>query len=123
MTSGCPEDWLDWTTWLRQNGVNARIPHPRHFNNYVIAVQAAVDNQGFALGWNSLVASLVAEGRLVRPLPHAMQSPGAFFLASPTGAPLTREAALFADWLQQEAADHAPGERPKGDKTRQIPTR
>ena len=67
-----------------------------------------MDNQGFALGWHSLVASLVADGRLVRPLPDTMASPGAFFLTLPSGVRPSREAELFADWLQREAAVEAP---------------
>ena len=102
------EGWLDWTAWLRHHGVNARPPRARYFNNYVIAVQAAIDNQGYAIGWNALVGSMVDDGRLVRALPHAMPSPGAFFLVWPSGTTLKPEAVLFADWLQQEAADSAP---------------
>ncbi len=101
---GIPGDnWLDWATWFRYSGQRA-IGLRRRYLNYLIAVQMALDGQGFVLGWHSFVGALVREGRLVKPLNTEIRSPGAFFLTSPAGRPLSSDASLFADWLIAEAA-------------------
>lgn len=97
--------WVDWNFWLGAHGLRFRPENARHLNNYVVAVQAAVDGQGFALGWHSLVGGLIEAGDLVRPVPEAINSPGAFFLTYPAAIELSPEARLFADWLREEAAE------------------
>ncbi len=115
--------WVDWKFWLGQQGLEYRPEAARHFNNYVIAVQAAVDGQGFALGWHSMIGGLIESGALVRPFKASISSPGAFFLTYPAAMDLTPEADLFADWLQAEAGETEAGEpaaaRPAGLLARQ----
>lgn len=97
--------WVDWNFWLGQHGLRFRAQAARHLNNYVVAVQAAIDGQGIALGWHSLVGDLVDAGELTRPIGDALKSPGAFFLTYPAAIDLSPEARLFADWLREEAAE------------------
>ena len=106
--------WVDWKFWLAQQGLEYRPEAARHFNNYVIAVQAAVDGQGFALGWHCMVGGLVERGDLVRPFEASISSPGAFFLTYPAAMELAPEAVLFADWLQSEAGDIEAAEPSSG---------
>ena len=42
-------------------------------NDYVSLVQLAMDGVGIALGWDHLVAPLVAQGLLVRPVDHEIR--------------------------------------------------
>ncbi|MGH6644932.1 MAG: transcriptional regulator GcvA, partial [Bradyrhizobium sp.] len=60
--------WPDWRMWLL--AAKADKPDPSrgiYFSQHSLALQAAVDGQGIALGNTSLVGDDLAAGRLVRP--------------------------------------------------------
>lgn len=95
--------WLDWTEWLQQIGVPMRPRRARSFTNYVIALQAAQDDQGVALGWQRLVSPLLEQERLVRIGTWQVDAPGAFHVTWPDNrAPDTATQAL-RDWLIDQA--------------------
>lgn len=97
------DDWVDWPAWFRLLGQPIGGMRGQYLN-YLIGLQMALDHKGFVLGWHQFVADLVAEGRLVRPLDLEVQSPGGYYITSAEGRPLTAEAHVFTQWLQQEAA-------------------
>lgn len=66
-------------------------------NNYMIALQAAQDDIGAVLGWESLIRNLVQDGRLVQLVPESIPSPAAFHLKIHPRA--SSKARLFTDWL------------------------
>lgn len=101
--------WSSWPDWLRRCGVAAseRLPGPR-FNNYTIAIQAALDGGGIALGWRRLVEPLLRAGRLV-PVTEARVVPAETYRmlspeAGPTSPWANPRAAAFRGWLAAEAA-------------------
>ncbi len=56
---------FDWYRWfVAKNIAPPPLRGPR-LNDYSVVVQAALDGQGFILGWDHIVAPLVAAGRLV----------------------------------------------------------
>ena len=71
----------------------------RRFNNYVVALQAAEENQGIVLGWHSQVAPLLARGSLVRIGKMQMEAPGSFYLCWSETRPLSAAASRLRDWL------------------------
>ncbi len=106
------DHWVTWESWFRAAG------HPgmgvqRHFLNYLIGVQMALDGQGFALGWHSFIGDLVRQGRLIKPIDVQMTAPGSFYLTHASTADLSPNARLVLDWLMAEAAKmHPPGNEP-----------
>ncbi|MEX0923882.1 MAG: LysR substrate-binding domain-containing protein [Rhodovibrionaceae bacterium] len=97
--AGVDPSWTDWEEWLRRAGVVGRPRAGRSFNNYVIALQAAQDDQGLALGWHSLVAPLLAEKKLVRLGKTEIEAPGGFYVTWNASRDLTAEAVALRDWL------------------------
>lgn len=94
-------DWT-WTTWadfFRAHKVKPGKLNIRRFNSYVIAVQAARDGQGVILGWERLLAPLIAEGALVQIGPFSMDAPQSFHLCRSSGEKLTAEIAVVQKWL------------------------
>jgi DNA-binding transcriptional LysR family regulator len=94
-------DWT-WTTWsdfLRETGANRKRLKVRRFNSYVIALQAAQDGQGLALGWVSLVNTLIARKSLMQVTQARMMAPHSFYVTWSSGRPLSREAETLRDWL------------------------
>lgn len=94
-------DWT-WTTWADFFRANHHKPgrlNIRRFNSYVIAVQAARDGQGIVLGWERLLAPLLADGTLVQVGEAAMAAPASFHLCCTNSLHLSPEAKILRDWL------------------------
>jgi DNA-binding transcriptional LysR family regulator len=99
-------DWT-WTTWadfLRETGSGRKRLKVRRFNSYVIALQAAQDGQGLALGWVSLVKTLIAKKSLVQVTPARIVAPHSFYVSWSSERPLSREAEILRDWLLAQPA-------------------
>lgn len=63
-----PTQWFDWRTYFSHFGVERQAAMEQGdltFNNYSMVVQAAVGEQGLAIGWAGLVDPLVDAGVLV----------------------------------------------------------
>jgi DNA-binding transcriptional LysR family regulator len=94
-------DWT-WTTWadfLRALGIARKKLNVRRFNSYVIALQAAQDGQGVALGWLSLVRPLLAKRSLKQVTRAQIIAPGSFYVTWSSERQLSQEAATLRDWL------------------------
>lgn len=99
-------EWLNWTTWLARKGVDpARIRHSTHVNTYPLAIQAAVDGLGIALGWGHLVDRHIKDGRLVRPLGDVhVRTRSGYYLLRREDARHDPDTAQVAAWLLGESA-------------------
>jgi LysR family glycine cleavage system transcriptional activator len=76
-----------------------------HFSQTSLAVQAAIDGQGVALGDSNLVADDLAKGRLVKPFELSLRAPTqfAYHVISPVetaDAPMVK---AFREWSLKEA--------------------
>ncbi|HMB77830.1 MAG TPA: LysR substrate-binding domain-containing protein, partial [Kiloniellaceae bacterium] len=101
----------DWATWLRFAGAkDIDYSGGPAFSHSSLALAAAIDSQGVALGRMSLVEDDLAAGRLVCPFGPVMTSPLAYYAVVTPFAEERPRVRLFLDWLLAEAA--ATGERP-----------
>lgn len=91
--------WTGWEVWLRQWNCDLRRANYRRFNNYVVALQAAEDNQGIVLGWDSLVTGLIQRGKLFQLGEFESDAPGSFYLTWDANRPLSESAGRLRDWL------------------------
>jgi LysR family glycine cleavage system transcriptional activator len=95
----------DWRMWLLAAGVRdidwAKGPQ---FNDWMLAMQAAIEGQGVVLGRSALVANDLAAGRLVRPFNVSVPGKFAYYLVYPESAVKRAKVAAFRDWLTAEAA-------------------
>lgn len=91
--------WTGWPEFLAGCGIDHRRLSVRRFNSYVIALQAAEDGQGVALGWMRLVAPLLKSGRLSRVPGAEIRAPQSFFITWSSRQPLSRQAGVLRDWL------------------------
>jgi LysR family glycine cleavage system transcriptional activator len=106
--------WPNWETWLDAANLK-NLPHGRivRFVHSSLAIQAAIDGQGIALGDSTLVADDLAAGRLIKPFDLVLQGPPecAYFLVSRRGLAKDGIEARFRDWLLGEIASPAPVKR------------
>ncbi|WP_413870517.1 LysR substrate-binding domain-containing protein [Albidovulum sp.] len=96
--------WMTWARFLQETGTSFRRLNVRRFNSYVIALQAARDGQGVALGWTSLVRPLMASGELRQVTAAEVADPLAIYVTWSDRRPLSPEAVIFRDWLLSQGA-------------------
>jgi len=99
--------WPNWRMWLLAAGVtDYQETAGLRLDNSGLALQAAIDGQGVALGDSSLVSDDLAAGRLVQPFAVTIKGPPqfAYYVISPVETqndPLVR---TFREWILDEAA-------------------
>lgn len=91
--------WIGWNRWIAKWGVVLAESNFRRFNNYVVALQAAEENHGVALGWHSQVEALIKQKKLVRLGDMEMKAPGSYYLTWDSNRPLSKQSKLLSDWL------------------------
>jgi LysR family glycine cleavage system transcriptional activator len=89
---------FDWTLWFRHHGLAPPPLHGARSNDYAVVVQAALDGQGVALGWEHLVAPLIDGGRLVvvGGAPICTRRP---FVVLHRRGPVSSATTALRDWL------------------------
>ncbi|QGX97147.1 LysR family transcriptional regulator [Roseovarius faecimaris] len=99
-------EWMNWRTWLERTGADPdQIKHSTSVNTYPLAVHAAIDGLGVALGWGHLVDRHLNTGALVRPLDEAhVRTRSGYYLLRRKGASRHAERDVVADWLLAESA-------------------
>jgi DNA-binding transcriptional LysR family regulator len=96
--------WSSWPDWFARNGVPLRRdPRGPRFNNYTIAIQAALDGQGLTLGWRRLIAPLLSDGRLIKVTSGSVTPDDYYALMIPEPAGEDRRVRAFRNWIQGEA--------------------
>lgn len=99
-------EWMTWEDWFGMNGHNGiRVDGASIFNTYPLAVQAAADGLGVALGWGHLVDQMLERGDLVRPLNDTnVRTNDGYFLLHRDSQKSFPERKIVEDWLLKESA-------------------
>jgi DNA-binding transcriptional LysR family regulator len=92
--------FVSWSQWFREQSVQTPKVNPRlQFSNYSDAAYAAMNGDGVAMGWGSLLLRPLSDGRLV-PLGHVKVVPsGKHHLLIKDGQPMKPSVEVFAGWL------------------------
>jgi LysR family glycine cleavage system transcriptional activator len=110
--------WPTWSDWLKAAGAeDVEARHGVWFNNMAMAIRAAAQGQGVALGSLAIVADDLAAGRLIAPFSLSVRTPfGYYFLCRPEEAETPRIKA-FREFLVEEAGLSAaePPDRSAGE--------
>jgi len=97
------KSWTTWREWFHQLGHDGPVAPGIRVNNYSVALQAAQDGAGLALGWRRLVHPLLAEGRLHPVGPHEVAAPLRYYLVGRPDEELSEAARQLRDWIVAEA--------------------
>ncbi|AWZ02539.1 MAG: transcriptional regulator GcvA [Rhodobiaceae bacterium] len=94
-----------WDRWFAAAGENdvGKDVALRRFDHFYLALQAAIDGLGFALGPLPLIEEDLAQGRLVAPLAGPKLSAVPYCWAVRTADAEDPTVAQFLDWLDGEA--------------------
>jgi LysR family glycine cleavage system transcriptional activator len=93
-----------WVDWLAAVGAAAPRGRAQRFNQAHLAIQAAVDGQGVAMGRGAFVARDLARGRLVMVSDRIVRTRFAHHVVHPPRGPAAPRVAAFVAWLREEAA-------------------
>ncbi len=99
-------EWMTWKTWLSKHDIQD-VPLDRAvaFNTYPLAIQAAVDGLGVALGWGHLVDHLLEVGKLVRPTGNAaVRTQSGYYLLKSRDRKAFGEQTIVENWLLGQSA-------------------
>lgn len=102
----------DWKIWLDAAGLTT-FPWTggSRFDSYALALQAAVEGLGVAIGRRVFVERDLAAGRLVQPFGPSVALDEAWFLLYPSAVASRPEIRAFRSWILEEAAATARSER------------
>lgn len=93
--------WFGWRDWFAAMHV-AREPGPGDFslNTYGLVVQAAIADQGVALGWAGLIDGAIADGTLVAAGPPLSRAESGYWVRP--GPEPSVPARDLIDWILQQ---------------------
>ncbi|NDL65377.1 LysR substrate-binding domain-containing protein [Acerihabitans arboris] len=99
-------DRRDWLLWLRTAGCDAPPPtKAQHFDTLDLAMTAALQGYGIAMGDLCLLEFDLQARRLIAPFPLCIQSGASYYLIHPEQKVLSPPLVLFKHWLEREARD------------------
>jgi LysR family transcriptional regulator, glycine cleavage system transcriptional activator len=93
----------DWQLWLTAAGLPVSIAGRRGltFDQWFMAIQAATEGLGVALGRTHLVTADIAAGRLVVPFDTVLPQDAGYYVVTPESRTESPKITLFRDWLLQ----------------------
>jgi LysR family glycine cleavage system transcriptional activator len=99
----------DWQLWLTASGLPLSIATRRGlmFDQGFMAVQAAVEGLGVALGRTHLVEADIVAGRLLAPFDIVLPQDAGYYVVTPEATADAPKIALFRQWLVQSATPSA----------------
>jgi LysR family glycine cleavage system transcriptional activator len=93
-----------WERWLKSTGVDTfDTRRGFRFNHVALALEAAADGQGVALGLSPLAARDLAAGKLIVPFGPSLPLDRAYYLVRPDNDSGDTSAHQFRDWLLSKA--------------------
>lgn len=100
------KEWMDWKSWLSEVDASGAEPEQAAlFNTYPLAIQAAVDGLGLALGWGHLADGHLEKGTLVRPMGELrVRTKEGYYLLRPKNRERFDECQIVEKWLTDVAA-------------------
>lgn len=105
-----PRLWRDWLTMAGHADLQPAAAIT--LDHFYLAIQAAIDGLGVAMGPTALVGDDLAAGRLVTPFPHISLPARRYFAYLPERNLTNAACTVFCAWLTKAAAEstdaHAP---------------
>ena len=93
------KNWSNWPSWFKALGYSGKISQRTDVNNYMIALQAASDSNGIALGWEHLVKQKIDNGDLVVLGNTSIPAPAALYIMSEKEQLLSENVRMLRDFL------------------------
>jgi LysR family transcriptional regulator, glycine cleavage system transcriptional activator len=92
----------DWETWCNHSQTDASSARKLVVSSAQLALEAAADGLGLAIGRMPLIDDDVAVGRLAMAVDHVVPVMSGYWLVKPPGIETRREIVAFRNWLLKE---------------------
>ncbi|ENV48791.1 LysR substrate-binding domain-containing protein [Acinetobacter brisouii] len=101
------QDWMTWPKWFESVGYPLIKPRNKvNINNYPLLLQAAINGQGIALAWSSLLNDYLETGVLVRPIDTVLKTQANFcMLESIDRGVISSSVKRFRSWLLEQVSN------------------
>lgn len=101
--------WLNWRSWAKETGLGPELGAASdrsrlRFNHYTDTVQAAINGEGVALGWATLISTPLAEGKLIPISTYRVRPNEEHHVLVPNGRDVTTPAETFVSWIRERFA-------------------
>ncbi|MFT6032307.1 MAG: LysR family glycine cleavage system transcriptional activator [Arenicella sp.] len=95
------EAWINWNDWLNGCGLGGinKSASQIEINDYPLLIQAALNGQGIALAWHTLIDKYIADGSMVAPITARLRTESKFYLIRQLAANSNPEIEKFAKFL------------------------
>lgn len=95
----------EWHAWLQAMGAGeVDCSGGLSLHDPGLALQAAVDGLGVAMGYVELAQRELASGRLIAPFEKHIAHPWSYYVVTAKGKVDNRKVSVFKDWLRKEVA-------------------
>jgi DNA-binding transcriptional LysR family regulator len=99
-----------WKDWFAAHGLDFdEQGSGLRINDYALVLQAVLQGQGFALGWQHLVQQLLDQGLLCRPLQHSLNTGLGFYIVQPRLRPTDDPSNRVRQWMLAQARAESRG--------------
>jgi DNA-binding transcriptional LysR family regulator len=92
----------DWETWCSHSKTDTSSARKFVVSSGQLALEAAVDGVGLAIGRLPIVDDDIAAGRLAIAVDHVVPVMSGYWLVKPPGREPRREIVAFRNWLLKE---------------------
>jgi LysR family transcriptional regulator, glycine cleavage system transcriptional activator len=92
----------DWETWCNHSRTDTSSARKLVVSSEQLALQAAADGLGLAIGRLPIIDDDIAAGRLTIAVDHKVPVLSGFWLVKPLGVETRREIVAFRNWLLKE---------------------
>ncbi len=103
--TGIQSEWCEWLTKAGLDEIDCT--HGLSFKDPSLALQAAIDGLGVAMGYVELAKDDLAKGKLVQPFELVVKHPWSYFIVIPEDNIGDNHTTLFCDWLRQQMSNQS----------------
>jgi LysR family transcriptional regulator, glycine cleavage system transcriptional activator len=94
----------DWETWCNHSRIDVSAARKIIVGSVQLALEAAADGRGIAIGGLPLINDDLAAGRLAVAIDHIVPVLTGYWLVAPPGIETRREIIALRNWLLEEAS-------------------
>jgi LysR family transcriptional regulator, glycine cleavage system transcriptional activator len=99
-----PTSAEDWETWCNHSRIDVSAARKIIVGSVQLALEAAADGLGIAIGRLPLINDDLAAGRLAVAIDHIVPVLTGYWLVAPPGVETRREIIAFRNWLLEETS-------------------
>lgn len=94
---------VDWQVWLARQGVTGRQARRGiRLNSYPMVLQGTEAGRGVALGWSYITDAMLADGQLVRPFEHSLETACNYYIGALADKVSHPAISGFIQWIMDE---------------------